>query len=96
MNAAAGNTGIPIINGGERWALVSPVGTLIDEASITGARGKSYHRVATASWEERLASEAAPGSSPILSGAGLVVTQWSDADGSGAYVYEFVQISYAP
>ena len=96
INGAAGNAGIPIINGGEIWALVSPVGTLIDQSDIAASRNHSYHRAGLTTWEERSTAEAAPGTSANLPGAGLVVTQWSDAEGNGNFIYEFVQISYLP
>lgn len=103
LNAEAGNAGVPIINGGERWAVVSPVGTAVDGTTIAGGQNHSYRRLSGGSagdlnsWSEAAADEAAPGQGTLpSSGVGLVVSQWSDAPGSGAYVYEFVELYYAP
>lgn len=103
LNAQAGNSGVPIVNGGERWALVSPLGTDVDGVTIEGAQGAAYRRVSPsgpgspASWQEADATLAVPGHTMLpSSGVGLAIAQWSDAPGSGSYVYEFVELYYAP
>lgn len=103
LNAQAGSSGVPIVNGGERWALVSPVGTTVDGVTIAGGKDNAYRRVSAggasdaASWSEADAAGAAPGQTSLpSSGVGLVVAQWSDAPGPGNYVYEFVELYYAP
>ena len=103
LNAQAGTSGIPIVNGGERWALLSPLGSVVDGVTIAGRQGTAYRRVSVgnadsaAAWENADANLAVPGSTLLPSvGVGLVVAQWSDAPGSGTFAYEFVELYYAP
>jgi hypothetical protein len=103
LNAGAENAGIPIINGDESWAVLSPVGTLIDGPTATGNQNRCFHRVNDGpstdpnTWAWDNASNATPGSTDItLSGVGLVVSQWSDASGGGAHPFEFLQLTWAP
>jgi hypothetical protein len=103
LNAETGNSGVPIINGGEAWCVTSPVGTALDDVTIAGGNGSGYTRLSTtsadnpASWLEQDAADVTPGSASLpSSGVGLVVSGWSDAPGTGNYVFEFVELYYAP
>lgn len=100
-NAQAGSAGIPIINGNEKWALLSPSGSLVDETELAGSAGNAYLRTNAArdasGWTEVSSTEATPGRTLLpASGLGLLIAQWSDAQGSGNYVYEFIELVYAP
>jgi hypothetical protein len=103
LNAEVGNSGVPIVNGGESWALVSPLGTVVDGPTMAGQSGTAYRRInggaasAAGTWSDAPAEDAAPGAaSPPALGPGLQVSQWSDATGSGSFIYEFVELVYAP
>lgn len=98
LNAEADGSGIPIINGRERWALLSSGGQLIDQSGIEGARETFYNRTNTgqglASWLADDATQSVPGQLALPStGVGLVISQWSDA---ADYAYEFIALYYAP
>ncbi len=105
LNAEAGNSGVPIVNGDERWELLSPVGSTVDGVTITGAKNKAYSRTSagaatdSSNWLEGSTSDATPGATSLPStGVGLVISEWSDAQGEGSqvYDYEFVELYYAP
>lgn len=95
---------VPIVNGGEKWALTDPSGsTVVDGVTITGSSGKSYQRIEAdsasyrSSWSELADTDATPGSTDLPNGnVGLVISEWSDASGIGNYIYEFIEIYYAP
>lgn len=100
LNAEVENAGVPIVNGGERWALLSPLGTVVDGTTIVGSKERSYRRIAVgnasspSNWREGPADDAAPGDRTLPStGVGLVISQWSDAS---TFRYEFVELYYAP
>lgn len=106
LTTRAGSSGVPIINGSEKWALLSATGTLIDGITISGSSGKSYQRTASngrsnpdssGSWVVSTDGDATPGSVSLpASGQGLVISEWSDLSGEGNYAYEFIEIYYAP
>ena len=103
LTSHATTVGVPIINGGERWALLSPAGTMIDGITVTGVKNKSYQRVDadeasySSSWNDVDYSNATPGSSSLpSSGVGLVISEWSDQPETGMYDYEFIELYYAP
>lgn len=103
LTSHAASTGVPIINGGERWALLSPSGTLLDGVTITGAKNYSYQRVSaesaefTSSWSTLDYQDATPGSTSLpASGVGLLISEWSDQPETGMYDYEFIELYYAP
>lgn len=103
LNAEAGNSGVPIVNGGEKWALVSPVGTDIDGETITGSTDSAYTRTqmtsagSASAWAELAADLATPGVVDLpTTGVGLVISEWADAPGTGNYIYEYVELYYAP
>ncbi|MFH1808014.1 MAG: hypothetical protein ABIJ09_04675 [Pseudomonadota bacterium] len=101
LNNGLENAGVPIINGGERWALISPSGTIIDGITITGVKKKSYQRVSTesagysSSWLETADTAGTPGVTSLpQSGVGLIISEWSDRDSD--YFVEFIELYYAP
>ncbi len=103
LSTQASTSGVPIINGGERWALVSPLGALVDGPTLAGQAGLAYRRVtaggagAASTWSEGPSDDAAPGApSPTGLAPGLQVLQWADATGAGNFVYEFVELVFAP
>lgn len=98
LNAQADGSGIPIINGRERWALLSTSGELMDQSGIEGARETFYNRTGTGqditSWATDDSSASMPGQIMLpTTGVGLVISQWSDA---ADYAYEFLGLYYAP
>ncbi len=97
------NSGVPIINGNEVWALVSAVGSTLDGPTIEGDDNKSFQRLNTGpaddnnTWDEVDDDEATPGVCNLpATGVGLKICEWSDASGGGNYVYEFIELYYAP
>ncbi|MBN2382359.1 lamin tail domain-containing protein [bacterium] len=91
---------LPLINGGESYELYDASETLVDGPTIAGSESYSYQRIAadlpagqSGSWLAQSASLASPGSGmPIPTGIGVVLSEWSDALGSGNYIYEFVEL----
>ena len=101
LNAQVTGSGAPIINGGEVWELRTPSGTLVDGPTVTGQSGFAYQRIgispgSATSWSEVSDASATPGQTAVPSGSGLVISEWSDASGSGRYPYEMIEITYAP
>ncbi len=102
ITTGASSNGVPIINGGESWALLSPDGSLVDGATIDGAIGQSYRRTGgtasqAGSWTADVDSTATPGATSLpSSGVGLVISEWSDASGTGRFIFEFIELYYAP
>lgn len=100
LNSNAASIGVPIINGGERWALLTPSGTLLDGITITGAKNKSYQRISPdtaeheSNWTENNQTDATPGVASLgNAGVGLVISEWSDTP---TYLYEYIELYYAP
>jgi hypothetical protein len=93
--------GFPIVNGGEKFALVDNHGNTVDGPTFAGTAGKDYQRTSTgsasssSSWSTSSdsASNATPGSTSLASGSGLKITEWSDAS---TFDDEFIEISYLP
>jgi len=103
LTTNADSTGVPIINSGERWALISPSGAMIDGITITGGKNKAYQRVSAGdpsndtSWSVLDDIEATPGVVSLpSSGVGLVISEWSDNHATGMFPYEFIELYYAP
>ena len=71
LNAEAGNSGVPIVNGDERWELISPVGSTVDGPTIVGSKNKAYQRTNagnagdSSNWSEGGTSEATPGATSL-------------------------------
>ena len=98
LNAQAEGSGIPIVNGRERWALLSTSGQLMDESGIEGERETFYNRTGTGqditNWATDDSSASSPGQIMLpTTGVGLVISQWSDA---ADYAYEYLGLYYAP
>jgi hypothetical protein len=93
---------LPQINGSERYTLYNAAGTKVDGATyaMTAAGGQSLRRkdpcnsAATSnSWTIGASSTATPGSGAGAGCAkGPVINEFSDALGTGNYVYEFVEL----
>jgi hypothetical protein len=97
------NTGVPVINGGERWRIYNAVDAPADGFTVPGETGKSYQRrQATGpdtmgAWAVGPESAATPGTSDLgPSDRGVFISEWSDASGTGNWVYEFVEIYVNP
>ncbi len=102
LNANIEGSGVPIVNGGEKFAVRSRTGTTIDGPTISGSTGMSYQRTDDGdanddgSWTESADADATPGTIEIASShVGLVITEWSDSSGGG-YEYEFIELAYLP
>jgi hypothetical protein len=90
---------IPLINGAETYTLLDDSMAIIDGPTIGMTVGQSIQRTSSgaaddeASWSRASYTTATPGSSLLpLSGAGVLISEFSDATGTGNYVYEFVEI----
>lgn len=101
----AGEPGFPVINGGERYALLDPDGELVDPASgfvPAGAtdRGRAYQRTSTAAETFTTRTDPRQEASPgrfegTLAATGRpILSEISDAPGQGAFVFEFVEVVY--
>ena len=97
----------PNINGSETFALRDASGTLVDGPTIgmsssgsqTLQRGAGLPAGDAASWTVRTStpvSNATPGEGQTVAALppGVYVSEFSDADGSGNYVYEFVEVFF--
>ncbi|HEY4222081.1 MAG TPA: hypothetical protein VGO62_12080, partial [Myxococcota bacterium] len=102
LNGDVAGSGVPIINGGEKWALVDPDGHTVDGTTIAGSEGKSYRRTNPGSassashWDEADDTSAHPGQNELGAGTGLLISAWSDASGSGNFKFEFIELSWQP
>jgi endonuclease I len=101
LNSAGG---MPVINGSETYTLADAGGTIIDGPTIAmGSSGaQSLRRIdpcqaagLSSSWAIGTESAATVGSGAGAGcGVGLVINEFSDASGSGNYVYEFLELHY--
>ncbi|MFO8062398.1 MAG: lamin tail domain-containing protein [bacterium] len=85
----------PMINGDETYSLDDSGGTQIDSTTSPLSGGNTAQRDATNvnTWTQSADTNAAPGSGVTGgNGVGLVITEYSDASGTGNYIYEFVEI----
>jgi hypothetical protein len=99
----SGDTAI-VINGSENFTLRNAAGTLVDGATIgqSASAGLSIQRRdpclaanQTASWSVLASTSGAPGTGAGAGCArGVVINEFSDAAGSGNFVYEFVELHY--
>lgn len=94
---------IPMINGDETFTLLDASDGTVDGPTVALVSGESVRRNNTSdpagdetSWTRGDANTTAtPGeASGVKSSSGLVITEFSDATGTGNYVYEFVEIYY--
>lgn len=93
---------MPVINGDEVYELFDATGTRVDGTTIAIASGQSVQRTDlcgaagnAASWTVGSDATATPGAgAPATCGAGMRISEFSDASGSGNYVYEFVELYF--
>ena len=95
------DSGVPIINGAEKFTLVAPGGAVVDGPARVGAANKCYARTgqnasADGSWVEAATTEATPGTAVAENVHGLVISEWCDAEGTGNFVFEFIEIANLP
>jgi len=101
INAAGA---FPAINGSETYTLRNAAGTTIDGVTIAmdASAGRSIQRKdpclaagLASSWNNLLWSSATPGSGAAAGcGIGMVINEFSDALGTGNFVFEFVELHY--
>jgi len=97
LSTGAQSSGAPIINGGETFSLEDPAGRVIDGPCPTMSAGFSIHREPEGGWQEAPADAASPGRAEAgFAGQGLIITEITDALGTGAYRFEFVEVAYFP
>ena len=94
----------PSINGQETFELRNAAGTVVDGPTIQLATGTNYQRQPgtdasqASSWSTGTATSAVatPGSGqpPEGEGVGVYISEFSDAQGSGNWIYEFVEIHF--
>ncbi len=99
LNAA---DALPQVNGSENFTLYNAAGTKVDGKtySMSSAAGQSLRRKdpcnaagTSGSWTIGASSTANPGSGAGAGcGKGPVINEFSDATGTGNYVYEFVEL----
>lgn len=93
---------LPLINGDEKYTLYNAAGTKKDgqTVSMDSAAGKSFRRNdpcnspgKLSSWTVGAATTATPGSGAGAGCAGGVkINEFSDASGTGNFIYEFVEL----
>jgi len=101
LNSAGG---MPVINGSETYTLADAAGTILDGPTIAmGSSGaQSIRRIdpcqaagLSSSWTIGAESAATAGSGAGAGcGIGLVINEFSDASGTGSFVYEFLELHY--
>ncbi|HYS54847.1 MAG TPA: Ig-like domain-containing protein [Thermoanaerobaculia bacterium] len=94
----------PVINGSENYVLKNAAGNTIDGVTISmsASAGQDIQRKdpclaanLTSSWNILATTSANPGSGAGAGcGHGVVINEFSDAAGTGNYVYEFVELHY--
>jgi hypothetical protein len=94
----------PAINGDERYELFNATGQKIDGRTVAmpASAGKTLQRkdpcqpaAKSASWTTSDASAATPGSGAGPGcGEGVVINEFSDALGTGNFVYEFIELHW--
>ena len=92
-----GNNSALSINGGETFSLHNDGGSTIDSSTEALSGGNTVVRDATNldSWTQSAYTNATPGSGVTGgNGAGFVITEYSDASGTGNYIYEFVEVYF--
>ena len=92
----------PVINGSENYTLYNAAGTLVDGTTInmSASAGQSIQRKdpclaanLSSSWNVLASSSGTPGSGAGAGcGKGVVINEFSDALGTGNYIYEFVEL----
>ncbi len=93
---------MPVINGDEAYTLYNAAGTIIDGRTLKmpASAGSTLQRRdpcqsagASASWTTSASSGATPGSGAGAGCArGVVINEFSDATGTGNFIYEFLEL----
>ena len=93
---------MPQINGSETYSLFNAAGTKVDGATfaMSASGGQSLRRIdpcnapgSSSSWTIGVTTTATPGSGAGAGCAkGPVINEFSDAAGTGNFVYEFVEL----
>lgn len=93
---------LPILNGGESYALYTAGGTLVDgrTADMPAGGGKSLQRKGpclapgmSSSWSIQPSTAGTPGSGAGTGcGKGVVINEFTDPPGTGDYVFEFIEL----
>ena len=93
---------MPQINGSETYTLYNAAGTKLDGATVamSSAGGESLKRTngcgaanKSNNWSRSASSTGNPGSgAPAACGKGVYISEFSDALGTGNYVYEFIEL----
>ena len=101
LNAA---DAMPVINGSEAYNLFNAAGTKVDGQTIgmPSSAGSTVQRKdpcnspsASASWTITASSTATPGSGAGAGcSKGVVINEFSDATGTGNFIYEFIELHY--
>ncbi len=102
----SGGNKVPVINGDETYALQDGAGKAVDGPTVAIGSGKfsAYKRKLpigpagdAAAWTGGAAGPAfsKPGTNCALGSEGAYISAFSDALGSGAFAYEFVEICFA-
>jgi hypothetical protein len=100
INAAGA---LPVINGGESFALYDSTGTLIDGQSIAmpGSGGRTVQRAApcypagsSGSWSVASYALATPGSGAAGGCGGVAINEFADPSGTGDLIYEFIELRH--
>lgn len=90
-----GSTSVPQINGSETFSLYDNLAIFVDTTNMLLTSGNTAQRDATNAdtWTQSTYTDATPGSG-VTGGnnAGLVITEASDALGTGNYIYEYVEL----
>ncbi|MBU0677537.1 MAG: lamin tail domain-containing protein [Verrucomicrobia bacterium] len=99
-----GSNGMPQINGAEIYTLEDATAAVLDGPTPAGVNpsGNSVQRnsasadsTLVASWTEVASTNGNPGGGGVGPGTeGLVINEFSDALGTGNYIYEFVELYY--
>jgi len=92
---------MPQINGDEKYTLYNAAGSKVDGATVAmdPAAGFSYQRATcgqvskASTWSKVSAASATPGSGGLATcGKGVFINEFSDANGTSNFVYEFIEL----
>ncbi len=92
---------MPQINGSENYKLSNAAGTVIDgpTVSMDTSGGSSFQRLncgsagALSSWTKVVSTSGSPGTGGLTTcGKGVFINEFSDATGTGNYIYEFIEL----
>lgn len=96
------NDAMPVINGDETFTLKDASGRTVDGRTVamSASAARSYQRInpcgsasKSASWTVVSDTAANPGSGAVAGCAkGVIINEFSDASGTGNFIYEFVEL----